>query len=110
MRQYKHWLLLMIGWSLAFSASANINPNIHKKEGKESGKTTVSFRENCDNAITQIDQAINNVRARLLTGGDVWWDGTDGRYVVPKVAPGLPEVSSIFAGAVWLGGWTPQGT
>jgi hypothetical protein len=109
MRQYKHWLLLMIGWSLAFSASANINPNIHKKEGKESGKTTVSFRENCDNAITQIDQAINNVRARLLTGGDVWWDGTDGRYVVPKVAPGLPEVSSIFAGAVWLGGVDPAG-
>lgn len=109
MRQYRQWLLLMIGWSLTFTASANINPNIHKKEGKTGGKTTISFRENCDNAITQIDQAINNVRARLLTGGDVWWDGTEGRYVVPKVAPGLPEVSSIFAGAVWLGGVDPAG-
>ena len=53
--------------------------------------------------------AINNVRARLLTGGDVWWDGNNGRYIVPKVEPGtgVPERSSIFAGAVWLGGIDP---
>jgi len=67
------------------------------------------FRENCDNAIARVDQAINNVRARLTTGGDVWWDGNDGRYVVPKVPPGVPEVSAIFAGAVWLGGVDPAG-
>ncbi len=109
MRQFKQWLLTMIGLGITLSLSANINPNIHRKEGKTVDKNTVSFRENCDNAITQIDQAINNVRARLLTGGDVWWDGTDGRYVVPKVSPGLPEVSSIFAGAVWLGGVDPAG-
>ena len=43
------------------------------------------FRTDCDNAIAQIDQAINNVRARLTTGGDVWWNSNDGRYIVPKV-------------------------
>ena len=54
---------------------------------------------------------INNVRARLLGGGDVWWDLQIGKYVVPKVQPGsgVPEVSSIFAGAVWLGGYDPVG-
>ena len=69
----------------------------------------VRFREDCDNAVSQIDQAINNVRARLLSAGDVWWDGNDGRYIVPKVPPGVPEVSSIFSGAVWLGGVDPAG-
>ncbi len=70
---------------------------------------SINFRSNCSNAISQTEQEINNVRARLTTGGDVWWDGSDGRYVVPKPPPGVREVSSIFAGAVWLGGRAPGG-
>ncbi|WP_116104988.1 hypothetical protein [Lewinella sp. IMCC34191] len=69
----------------------------------------IDFREACDNAIRQTEMEINNVRARLTTGGDVWWDGTNGRYIVPKTPPGVPEVSSIYAGAVWLGGRDPGG-
>ncbi|MGB3800106.1 MAG: hypothetical protein WA952_09855, partial [Lewinella sp.] len=69
----------------------------------------IDFREACDNAIRQTEMEINNVRARLTTGGDVWWDGTNGRYIVPKPPPGVPEVSSIYAGAVWLGGRDPGG-
>jgi hypothetical protein len=70
-----------------------------------------SYRSDCQQATRQTDMAINNVRARLMTGGDVWWDLKDGKYIVPKVDPasGLPEVSSIFAGAVWLGGYDPAG-
>lgn len=90
------------------SVFGGIPPGFSKRV-KNTDINKVVFRENCDNAISQIDQAINNVRARLLSGGDVWWDGTDGRYVVPKVAPGIPEVSSIYAGAVWLGGVDPAG-
>jgi hypothetical protein len=60
----------------------------------------------CAASESQIDQEINNVRARLLGGGDCWWDFSDGRYVVPKVDPasGQKEVSSIYAASVWLGG------
>ena len=88
------------------------------KKGPDDGKprtTTASeqqqidFREACDNATRQTDMEINNVRARLTTGGDVWWDGANGRYIVPKPPPGVPEVSSIYAGAVWLGGRDPGG-
>lgn len=99
-------LVIIMGWPLG--VKSHINPNIVKRL-RNGSSSTVSFRENCDNAIAQVDQAINNVRARLLSGGDVWWDGTDGRYIVPKVAPGLPEVSAIFTGAVWLGGVDPAG-
>ncbi len=79
---------------------------------KRTVKKTVEYREVCANSLAQVDQEINNVRARLLAGGDVWWDLTDGKYVVPKVDPasGQPEVSSIFAGAVWLGGRDPGGS
>jgi hypothetical protein len=55
------------------------------------------------------DMDINNVRARLLSSGDVWWDQSNARYEVPKVQPGQKSVSSIFAGAVWIGGKDPAG-
>lgn len=65
----------------------------------------------CANSKSAIDQEINNVRARLLGGGDCWWNFTNGRYIVPKVDPssGQVEVSSVFAGSVWLGGVDPGG-
>lgn len=73
--------------------------------------TKASLRNDCAQAKGQTDLEINNVRARLLVGGDVWWNGNDGRYIVPKppAGSGLPEVSSIFAGAVWLGGFDDGG-
>jgi len=44
---------------------------------------------------------INNVRARINTGGDMWWD-LDGisRYYIPKAG----SATSIFSGALWIGG------
>jgi hypothetical protein len=64
----------------------------------------LSFRRECEPAKAQRDQAVNNVRARLTTGGDLWWDGDKGRYIVPKVPVGEPEVSAIFAAGLWMGG------
>ncbi len=115
MRQVKLWL-----WGVAAffwgTAAAHINPELHNKP-KNQHQQQVRYREACTTAKAQIDQGvdrlnggkINNVRARLTTGGDVWWDRNDGKYVVPHVDPGEPEVSSIFAGAVWLGGYDPAG-
>jgi len=78
----------------------------HKKPGAK-GNDQVSFRSDCAPATMSYDLAINNVRSRLLNGGDVWWDLNSGQYIVPAVDPalGVPGVSSLFAGAVWLGGF-----
>ncbi|NNE28877.1 MAG: hypothetical protein HKN16_04550 [Saprospiraceae bacterium] len=95
--------ILMVGAMLA-----NINPEA-KKPKPSSNTEEARPRFDCASSTAQIDQDINNVRARLTTGGDVWWDGSDGKYVVPKVPAGIPEVSSLFAGAVWLGGRDPGG-
>lgn len=77
------------------------------KQGK--ANPPVNFRSACTTAQAQIDMDINNVRARLLTGGDMWWDRSDGKYVVPKPLTGQPEVSAIFAAGIWLGGFDPGG-
>jgi hypothetical protein len=84
---------------LSHDAYAHIGKRKPKKEN-----FTAEPRAVCRPGISEIDMDINNVRARLRTGGDVWWDGTNGLYVVPKPAEGQPSVSSIFAGGVWIGG------
>ncbi|MEP7195562.1 MAG: hypothetical protein ABI851_03530 [Saprospiraceae bacterium] len=94
----------------AFSAIWAHEPNL-PKSAKVEHKSVLRPRENCSPASKQIDQEINNVRARLLNGGDVWWDLSKGRYIVPKIeaGSGKPEVSSLFAGGVWVGGLDPSG-
>ncbi|MFT6335969.1 MAG: hypothetical protein ACJATI_002724 [Halioglobus sp.] len=90
------------------SMDARNNPEQLKKMNNK-----VQFsspRLNCQPAQANADLEINNVRARLLTGGDIWWNKEDGRYIVPKPAPGFDEVSAIFAGGVWIGGVDPNGS
>jgi hypothetical protein len=46
---------------------------------------------------------INNVRARINAGGDMWWDlvgGTGAKYYIPKSG----TATSMFSGALWIGG------
>jgi hypothetical protein len=66
-------------------------------------KTTAS----CRPASAAIDLDINNIRARLMTGGDMWWDNgtSEARYEVPKFS----RKNSLFAGSVWIGGYDQQG-
>lgn len=115
MSNFKLWLLclLVLGVFNIQTEAKNIVGGYTAPETATSNNTnaSVQFRNDCDNATQKFDQAINNVRSRLLTGGDVWWDpgAGEGRYIVPKVPAGVPEVSSIFAGAVWLGGIDPAG-
>lgn len=71
--------------------------------------TNIFGQGNCDPPISQIDLKVNNVKARLLTGGDFWWDGHDGLYIVPNTEPGTSPVSSLFGGALWMGGFDADG-
>lgn len=76
-------------------------------QGGKRTQRTNKVAESCQPATAQIDIDINNVRARLFTGGDMWWDLTGNpKYEIPKVEPGSGEIArhSIFAGALWIGG------
>ncbi|MEZ4954569.1 MAG: hypothetical protein R2825_13455 [Saprospiraceae bacterium] len=112
MRSIKILIALFFGLCMfTTSVFAYYNPKERaiKPDNNNENNSSVSFREQCVTANRQIDQDVNNVRARLTAGGDVWWNRNDGKYVVPKVTPGEQEISSIFAGAVWLGGLDPGG-
>ena len=46
---------------------------------------------------------INNVRTRINSGGDMWWDlpaGTGSKYFIPASS----STTSLFAGSLWIAG------
>lgn len=98
--------LLMLACGVMFSTSTFARPDVNpaKKSGNKRGllKTTAS----CKPAESSIDLDINNVRARLMTGGDMWWDNgtSEARYEVPKGS----RKNALFAGSVWIGGYDEQ--
>ena len=96
-------LVLLLTFS---SADARFDPEVFNK--MKDNVMMSGNRADCQPGQRQVDMEINNVRARLLTGGDLWWDLENGRYIVPKPADGFKEVSAIFAGGVWIGGIDPN--
>lgn len=94
---YLFFALVGLSFNMAIAAKGPVDP-------KSVNTTTTNLRANCQPGVSEIDQQVNNVRARLTTGGDVWWNKSDGLYVVPKPAEGQLPVSAIFAGGVWVGG------
>lgn len=60
----------------------------------------------CDPAKTSTELAVNNVRALIHTGGDMWWDlQGKARYEVPNGG----GVNALFAGSIWVGGYDANG-
>ena len=92
-------LMLTGVWS-----SAKENP---RTDGGQSANPRASYKDqasSCLGGSSKFDIQINNVRARLLTGGDLWWDlSSSPKYEVPK-GDGTHPLCSIFAGAIWITG------
>ncbi|NUO03573.1 MAG: hypothetical protein HUU01_23410, partial [Saprospiraceae bacterium] len=62
----------------------------------------------CTNPQSQIDIHGNNIRARLLNGGDLFWDFSDAQFF-PNYQAGQANPATIFAGSLWIGGIEPAG-
>ncbi|MBX3101745.1 MAG: hypothetical protein KF690_04500 [Bacteroidetes bacterium] len=59
-------------------------------------------------SVSQLD--INNVRALIHNGGDMWWDLVGAaRYEVPKVNDPALARHSLFAASLWIGGIDDSG-
>lgn len=59
-------------------------------------------------SVSELD--INNVRAMLMNGGDMWWDlNNNPRYEIPKVVNPAERRYSLFSGALWIGGLDDAG-
>ena len=89
---------------LGFTAQTTARENISASGHKAQLKTTVT---GCQPAVAAIDLDINNVRARLMTGGDMWWN--IGLEVAAYEVPRSSGRSSQFAASCWIGGYDKQG-
>ncbi|MGH1338184.1 MAG: hypothetical protein ACRBFS_18825 [Aureispira sp.] len=101
------WLSCLFLYAESGHARDYINPNASpKKSANKAG-----YRTACTASRSQTDLNINNVRARLRGGGDMWWDGVQAQYVVPNVDPSSGEiaVSALYSGAIWLGAYDGGG-
>ncbi|RYZ56482.1 MAG: hypothetical protein EOP49_00250 [Sphingobacteriales bacterium] len=97
-------LALTVAALIGAVGNVHARPNINSAPKPGNKQALLKTAAGCDPATSSIDLDINNVRAKLMTGGDMWWDiGTgEARYEVPKGS----KKNSLFAGSVWIGGFT----
>lgn len=64
------------------------------------------YRSDCAPPLTYADLTVNNIRARITTGGDKWFDmyGRGGRYYAPVLPPQHEPISAIDYAGLWIGG------
>ena len=83
-------------------AKENI-PGTGGSGGHRLANTNSIMAANCIAGSTQQEILLNDVRTRILTDGDMWWDFTAGvsRYELPKGSNSYAQ----FAGSLWFGGY-----
>jgi hypothetical protein len=107
MRKLKYITSLGAACLLALTGMAKENvPNGSANPSKTySNNKLMKYAADCEPATARVDLDINNVRAKILNGGDMWWDLSNARYEVPKVTDlNAVRKNSLFAGAIWIGG------
>lgn len=93
-------LVLMVAWSATTFAKMNVGANRLAALPPNTGAKVAAA---CPVTQAQIDLDVNQVRARILVGGDLWWDpfGQTPYYEVPIGS----NKNAIYSGALWIGGF-----
>jgi hypothetical protein len=90
---------------LGAGSTVTARENVGAKKPSTQLKSTAA---GCQPANSSIDLDVNNVRARLMTGGDMWWNqggASNAAYEIPKGS----GKHSQFAASCWIGGYDQQG-
>ena len=95
-------LVILAGWSASTFAKMNVGG-----KAAHAPVRNTKIAASCPVTSSQIDLDINQVRARVLVGGDLWWDpvGQVPYYEVP-IGSGK---NAIYSGALWIGGFDQAG-
>ncbi len=96
----KLWVLaIALGSFSGLWAKENVNASGSPNSAASPAPKSIS--SGCVPATAQTELALNNVRARILGGGDMWWDLISTPiYEIPRES----NKNSMFAGALWIGG------
>lgn len=103
MRNINRLLLIL----LSFSFLVPVGAREHKGTNK-SARHIKSTAAGCTQATSFRFLDVNNVRARINTGGDMWWDlpgGIGSQYFIPAEG----TATSMFSGSLWIGGMDVNG-
>jgi hypothetical protein len=65
--------------------------------------------QNCTESTAQEYIQGNDMKVVFRNGGDMFWDGSEAQCIVPYAYQQPVEISSLFAGAVWMGGYDSGG-
>lgn len=93
---------------LLFTLAMNANAERYKYENTRSNKgdqAPPGTAANCTPATAATELNINNTKALIQSGGDMWWDFNRSRYEIPSGS----ERTSLFAGSLWLAGQDVSG-
>lgn len=94
-------LIVLIG----FTANAERYKYEKKDNDKRGNGEAPGVLANCTPPTASAELNINNVRALIQSGGDMWWDFNQSRYEVPSGS----GKTSLFAGSLWLAGQDVSG-
>lgn len=96
-------MVTKVQWPLMFALALSVASRAEENKGQlplKKKNNTEQVLAACNPAQSRTDLDINNVRTKILGGGDMWWDLTSAKYEIPKGG----KAHSLFAGALWIGG------
>ena len=99
-KMYQRILLVA---ALTSFLSVSVYGDVYIGDKQKQSKTVKASTAGCSAASAYQFLDINNVRARINTGGDMWWDlgaGAGSQYYIPANT----TKTSLFAGSLWIGG------
>lgn len=100
MKKNNLFYISIIVLSLLFN-SVYALPYIKPRNDKDSSNNgNKSLAAGCPQPAKKTYLELNNVRALIHTGGDMWSENFDARYEIPKNS----GKHALYAGAVWIGG------
>jgi hypothetical protein len=94
-------ILVIVG--LTSLLSVNVYGDVFVGDKQKQSKAVKASTAGCSAASGYQFLDINNVRCRINTGGDMWWDlgaGAGSQYFIPANT----TKTSLFAGSLWIGG------
>ena len=106
--QFYNTMKMKLATVLSFLFIANLlsaRENVNTPSSSGDGERLTNAQKvlaGCTQGKTQTELKLNNVRTRILTCGDMWWDlNSNPKYEIPK---GSGSYAS-FAGSLWFGGY-----
>ena len=80
-------LLLLLFITAPFFAQAKENIGTLHKQQNQATLNAQKTASACSQSGSQVDLDVNNVRTKILGGGDMWWDLKNVKYEIPPSQP-----------------------